>query len=619
MSIADRSYSMNPWQDPGFNRSPGWDSSEGYLHLVVVDARDPSQVVRENSFAVSATVCGNGPPQSCTSTVELARATSVLNSLAGDPTKLVFLQSVGRLTRVPGVDTSEWPAMAQMIGELGGDPHVLMDPDLANFALVGGKMVVAEMVLAQSRPEPVETSNVIPNGWDGTPMPASLSGLLRQNNSGYFTPDAPTYSADPTLQEIAYQPPQPWPQMDTTGKRAAYGYFNQLLGIEDLRTAYYENENDPWDSYETRLTNANYPAGNTGCGGQQTGQTDSRFTFEEFCAVRDELIDELEWRQAVKNFIDNLQDLKGGEDGDVALVDVQAIATAITNELPVPGNTGVILSDVLAVTAALVGVAAGAPELSAAAIFWLGAASGAFSIVSQFTPLLDGGSPLQDHVQTIASKLPAEMLDRANGMREALNRLRDIVVSDYGKLSTVGTAVQTSWVFNTDTQNESTNRLNLATRRTAYNAIVGGIGTVLTGEPWINWPHNAKTLTKPSDFSCSIWSDAPDHPFSGVPENATALLTIRDNPPPGGWKNAQKAQIQAQPPWTVYGYFLDSGGGYRAPKSEMTEPASRLAAPGREYDPSVNGGYGYYLPWLLGHTLPKRTWVWDGAPKYCEG
>jgi hypothetical protein len=111
---------------------------------------------------------------------------------------------------------------------------------------------------------------------------------------------------------------------------------------------------------------------------------------------------------------------------------------------------------------------AGQPEV--AAVFGIAGAAGTIATHLIRQP---GGGPA-DSVTATADQLSDQMYHQQTAYLEWVNQAEDILVSDYGKLSAVGTAVGSdpSWDWTSSTTNTVITALDAGTRAAAYSALL---------------------------------------------------------------------------------------------------------------------------------------------------
>jgi hypothetical protein len=84
----------------------------------------------------------------------------------------------------------------------------------------------------------------------------------------------------------------------------------------------------------------------------------------------------------------------------------------------------------------------------------------------------DDGALDSQAVQDKASELAGDLVDRINNTLGNLDQLRDVIVSDYGKLQTVGNNANNIWQWNDSDQNNAINGLTLGADATFYEKLM---------------------------------------------------------------------------------------------------------------------------------------------------
>jgi hypothetical protein len=466
----------------------------------------------------------------------------------------------------------------------------------------------------EDRSVPAEASGRIPDGWSGGPGQSTLQGVLRPNHEGWYTPVTAKFSNAPTVQEIAFAPASEWAQMDTPGKRAAYAWLVQgdkLAVGEDIRMAYYDNDNITWGDRLTKLSELPYPGDNTTCSepaGMQTAQLD--FTKADYCAVNQELQLEFGWVDDVTNYLGSnvqepFQDIQGK-----TKVDVQQLVSEIETSLAPPNDSLTVLTDVLEIASSVIG-AFNVDDLDLELQVGLNASSAALAIAGQYTSD-SSGDPVAAAAQVKARELETTISADLDTLAN-LERLRDIVVADFAKLSQVAKYADTLWKWNTDVHDAAVARLNVSTQRTADQALLGTVGMVFQIYPFDAWRRNNNSMANAIRYQCP---DAPFLPFndrgSGVIRPAPLSSQARLQLNPEAYPDNRQA-VTASPPWSILVYRFFDGQYYEgsAPSPTLTDPLSKPPAPGGSYTPfdptapqkTPNAGLGFYPPWLYGRAF----------------
>ena len=268
-------------------------------------------------------------------------------------------------------------------------------------------------------------------GADDSP---DLEVLLRRDHDYQMRP-AQSRQNGPLLdglQQLALQAPgsQPWPLSGDAGATAALDYLGNRaprLGC-DPRTSYWTQTLTEADTNTIRQTiaGAAFPGAQAldPCTGRPV-----QFTAAQFTAAQSELLTELKWVGNVRSYLAKL----GTPFSSGALSswsDAETIADQIYQDAASPDGqialrwtsfTQTILAMVGPLTGGATTVMAGIMNLGT----WIAGAAG-------------DGTPGLDEVRIQADQLGKQLVSQAQDSQATLDRIGDIIVSDYAKLSTLG-------------------------------------------------------------------------------------------------------------------------------------------------------------------------------------
>jgi hypothetical protein len=613
MVIAGNKYAMTPHQDPAFIQGvPAWRPGDPYVHLVAVradapDVGSPTTGSRplERAFAINTIQCTGDeqlPAVRCTFDHELGRMSDTLETLAGDRSVLVFVQTVGSVYRYAedSVRRDSWYEVGDALDKLGGSAWVWDNmPTLSNqtgnantYALVGGQAIVDE-----TRPEATELGGQIPDPWTGGAGPTLLEGVLALNNFGWFTPThhMPAGVWDikndfgPSLTELAYGEPQSWPAMDTPEKRAAYAWINShssdIHVTGDVRTAYYTGTyNDKWGDQVTNLETIGFEAGHG-------------FEESDLAAVKAQLSDEFNYLDDVNQWFTDLRDPLVTTQGK-STVDITTFTKKIKSALQPKSSA---TSEWLLWAFSLLGDLTGFGELAEGTIGETFAA--ASQAIETSTTIAENpnaaGEPLEGQVESTMELLTDTIEDNTDATFAAMETLRKIIVSDWGKLSQIGLRVEKGarWHANDNQLMDAKNNLEVGIVRQGYDAVLPVVGDVLQFWPATSWHANNRRVDQLTDLRCND-GGTPFVQNEKPPASSVARLSL-------WYDNYYETLAQTRPPWSflalrIKGDFKEG----KNPSSTMTDPLITPPAPNGVYADTPLPNPGYYLPWLLGRQLP---------------
>jgi hypothetical protein len=381
---------------------------------------------------------------------------------AGD---LVFIQSIGN----PRPTTPSWGKIAAAIESLGGSAQIFNTLDGSGpYALVGCNGCEWPQAIESSYPE------------TRTEGDGSLAGTLGLDEHSRWTPLVGDGRAalDYGLLRVAYQPPSPWPYMDTPGRRAAYAWIwdraknDRKCGgcdvfanppndrsdwcqrVDDLRASYC-SDTAPLDKLQIWLQTLESSGGRA-----PSGDT---FTGEDFDEVQTELLNELGHRDVVRSVIDLIKgplELSGAntlEPRDIA----DAIKASLIQQPSEADRITATVADLLVGGLnAISGIAPPeAKPVAALTTVMYGAAS----------KLADdqSGQPAFD-IGVVATDIGYQMATRLDETRVTLDRIKEIILSDAAKL----TAVATGYAANQDQVDALVPQLKLGTTQWLWQELL---------------------------------------------------------------------------------------------------------------------------------------------------
>jgi hypothetical protein len=408
------------------------------------------------------------------------------------PGHLVVVQSIN----APTGSTSDWDNDGSLATDRFGTNQNVPIPQndstwgtsslVAALGAVGGPMAhdqVAHMVTpAYAQPNPSYGGQgytlVASTGsaWDPSAAPLSRSqagsgstearvvGLLERSRQGLWTVHDPSSGTGPyntvALAELAYQPPIEWPLSQTQPEKNVLRYLQGALGFEFPIRAEYANDSDlDWGAEAAKLQAIDYPGAGKG------------FDATTFAAVKAQVYNEMLDVALVNGLFNNWSNVFSTSTTD-GLVDLQSIGKSVVNSVPAAGQSQTT-GDVLATTGESLWVAStvfslfGQEEVAgplglAACLFDLGS-----DVVADTEGSPDGGPITAD-----VSQLAVDFADRYAAIQTDLGHVRDLMVSDWGKLQQAAANTTGIWSFNTTVQTDMIDSLENSAQREFWTAIL---------------------------------------------------------------------------------------------------------------------------------------------------
>lgn len=358
----------------------------------------------------------------------------------------------------PDRGLAAWKRLGQALSAFGANPHTFLGVK-RSYAFFGGTRLERSEVEQSSTGVVTDPTTNPPTTQTGT-----LTGRLSMRSDGYVLPAAadPNNKLGYALYDIAFQAPKAWRYTKQDGERDYLDYREALKYItknlkttrdgwgNDLRVIYAADLTRDWVVELNDLGALPYPVDGRPCN-QPRGpdrEPNPGFTRKQFCNLVVQLQDEMRYLNSVKRLFDAYKDtLKdSGAQGQVSL---RSIGRAIHDN--VAGGNDDLAADLgnfffqLAEAASL--FIPGAP-VELAVIEGLAAS---YELSMSLTADQRSGVPLSDQVDTKVDDLADDMATRLASTSAALDSLREVIVSDFGRLSTLGKAAVTPpWVVRTD-------------------------------------------------------------------------------------------------------------------------------------------------------------------------
>jgi hypothetical protein len=392
---------------------------------------------------------GVGDGNSANDLIGLRAMAKFLNDNADDRWH-VAVQSIGHVQN-PGVDffgnedpIQAWLDVATALSQYGANPHIFATAN-GSYAFLGGSQLDRDQSVDSSSQIVLDPTTDPPTREKGT-----LKGRATMRPDGAFKPVAvdPAESFDSKLYDIVFASPTPWKYTAAAGEPNADAYTKALADIsnyvQDLkpyppspRVAYSKDAAVTainWSDAKTDLLGMPYPGDGYTCT-NDAGRIKKYpgYTRQQFCALSQELQTEFDWINAVKTLFSNYEEVFN-RSGGAQWGDLQTIGTDILDKLPGQDPSTAVAWEVGGAVAALgsAGLVLGpSPPLVAWEAF-----VAVYELIEQLTT--GGGAPVGGEIEKKINQLAAGVETRMFDAANALDRLRDVIVSDYGRLSTLG-------------------------------------------------------------------------------------------------------------------------------------------------------------------------------------
>jgi hypothetical protein len=351
----------------------------------------------------------------------------------------VAVQSIGHVE--PGGEPDAWRDVSRSLAAYSANPHTFNTVD-GSYAFIGGPQL--------DKGEVAESSSAIvtdPTATPPTRESGTLRGRARIRADGYFMPAAAdaAKSLDFPLYDMVFTPATRWPYTpggafpqqvqpnqvkcpppgnDTAAYAAALAWISGKIErlksyAPNLRQAYLGNDNLTYSDMKQDLGGLSYPGDGKG------------FGKAEFCNLQAELQLEFDWLDATQTLFGTGKDALN-RSGNHQLVDLQTIGDKIRKAVAPPDGANIV-SPTLRLMQGLVGLLPGAGQLSAA----VGVLASAYDLANAIASD-EKGAPVGERISTEVDVLAQKVADNLSGAAGGLDRLREVVISDYGRLKALG-------------------------------------------------------------------------------------------------------------------------------------------------------------------------------------
>jgi hypothetical protein len=393
---------------------------------------------------------------------------------------LVVMHSVnGGPTSVTADTAAGWNAVGDAVQRIGGSKDAIIrlasGGPSASYALMGH----AGLGPAQG----LETTSVLtPDNPD-----SRITGTLTRDPSNRYGPDLASggLETDTSLYQLAFQPAQAWPLLDTDGHRAALAWVQDVAkdGVrdgkrDDLRAEYWRTtwSEAQWLDIKSTIRWLTYPVGGVDGDGNDVG-----FSDQDLTDVKTELGQEITWLINVKAYFALLKQPPQETQALVA-ASVTKIADSIQNGLSQsPAVADSPWLSVIGEVGSFISAVGGMTPL-AAPFKVLGLATSAYKVGVALTRAANGAaqSP-EDQITAAAADLGVKLASDVLQNLSAMDRLQAIVVGDYGKLKALGQnancdtsndSCQPQWQLRTADLNQAKKLFVVQARASIYQALL---------------------------------------------------------------------------------------------------------------------------------------------------
>jgi hypothetical protein len=404
------------------------------------------------------------------SLTERARLVQYLDTVRGR-NSLVAVQSIGKVrkdTVLLDAERSEmnqsWRNITQAMQALGANPHTFytLGCDLSDyarpacetgpgqigqggaFAFLGGSHLkrseVAESatsIVVDPSTQPVATEN------------GTLQGQVQMRSDGLLAP-ALADGSDQLgfdIYDIAFSPPTAWPLTREAGTseaeaeqyKKALAYISTCVGAfkgwgPDLRSAYAGDLNLDYDAAVSGLDKQPYPddvSDRDTCPEWFKSNPTPGFTRFQYGVLHAELDQEMGWLNDVSRLF-SVSEKALGRSGGTQLVDLKSLGQTVKKTIKPPSAAREILLDIGEFLLAL-GEIAAIPE-GEATVGFVEFVAAVYQVGTSLASDVPGGEPLSDKIDEEVDNLGDQAAGRLDRAASGLDRIRQVINSDYGRL-----------------------------------------------------------------------------------------------------------------------------------------------------------------------------------------
>jgi hypothetical protein len=472
----------------------------------------------------------------------------------------------------PDATPAAWNKLASEIARLGGSRNAFFEATAkkgASYTLVGW---------GDAGEGNGEESTSVKDTQAGA---GRLQGTLVPGHTSQPRPAVASVGDAPNeaLMQLTLKPEGPWPLDDNAEAQSAIRWIGsqiKQLGKSNPRSAYWIQDfhDSKWMGIANQVDRLEYPGRLLSHG----------FSKKNFLLAQNELVKEINWVGDVRDYLADLS-APFSDEALPSWAKLTTISDKVDNALNPPNNqTEADVLDVVRGFLGVAGAAGGPPTEAVAEVF-----QAAIDILAE----QQNGSDISK-INVRASELAGELIDRLKSAEQATQRIGDIIVADYTKLSTVATNERCSpkdpncpveWQFTTKDQ------------QSAAASIYKGIET-LFDEQFMGIAFPAYRLAESSkhhnarEWVCTSGGGAPfdnQNERQHLPDNGQSELII-----------GKPAKFQV--------YALGSKFPKRDPMDLKVPPAEtldRMFSPASSSLDPTQGGLGIYRPDFMLHANPR--------------
>jgi hypothetical protein len=465
--------------------------------LMLLDAGS-LQLVQKDTAAVSGG--GISPFDAGNNLFTLTRD---IQSAYRDPSKLLVLQSIGQVQRTDdstGGLNAAWDDFATAQGQIGGNGLYLNALSPGAYTYVG-----PAQPNTGANSQFSATSSADASGGAGA---GQLSGMLARNSNSQYWPRVagPLTPATAFLPTVVYQPPTPWPLRDTPAQRQAMACIAAALQIPAPIEDDYTNSGYDFGSLSgplDRLSSSKLP---------NLPQCSTGFQASDFDNAQNELATEFNYVATVGQLTSDLQKplVAGASSVQANLVNITQNIQSSVN--PPDGQTASNAEDVLNTF-----FYAGSNIPGAGSLISLEGSY--FDLTAQLVDNGDGSNEVTQDVTSDADSLGDVLAGRLQDTYNEMDRIRELLVSDYGKLQTVFQNIGGPWALSSQADEQAQDALTASAQQLVYEA--------LFPLQFSLFRFGDQQVSSAGDYSCfgAPLTVGNFNPFSGEPNGGNNVVT----------------------------------------------------------------------------------------------